>query len=98
MSEDCELTGYLFVEQEKYYNGPTASVSRLAIQKDMSKLGAFVLGNSFLADFESGFEDSSTDLAARISYRVGRLFIYFFWYCGVEQRNTLIWTNDFSFN
>jgi hypothetical protein len=69
------------VEQEKYYNGATASASRIAIQKDMSKLGAFALGNSFLADFESGFEDSSTDLAARISFRVSSivLFLYNLW-------------------
>lgn len=76
------------MEQERYYNGPTASTSRLAIQKDMSKLGAFVLGNSFLNDFESGFEDSSTDLVARISFRVHNIF--FFLYFGVEQHKTLI--------
>lgn len=76
------------MEQERYYNGPTASTSRLAIQKDMSKLGAFVLGNSFLNDFESGFEDSSTDLVARISFRVRNIF--FFLYFGVEQHKTLI--------
>jgi hypothetical protein len=76
------------VEQERYYNGATASASRIAIQKDMSKLGAFALGNSFLADFESGFEDSSTELAARISFRVGSIFCFSMNF-GVEQPTTL---------
>ncbi|KAJ1693049.1 hypothetical protein LUZ63_009747 [Rhynchospora breviuscula] len=70
-SSTYDLLELFFKYQEKYYNGPTASASRTEIQKDMSKLGAFALGNSFLADFENGFQDSSTDAAARISYRYG---------------------------
>ncbi|KAJ4732478.1 Thioredoxin superfamily protein [Rhynchospora pubera] len=55
-SSTYDLLELFFKYQEKYYNGPTASASRIAIQKDMSKLGAFALGNSFLADLKMDFK------------------------------------------
>lgn len=60
----------MFVKQENYYNGPTTNMSRAAITEDMSKLAVRVVGNSLLADFMSGFQDSATDQAARVSFKV----------------------------
>ncbi|OAY77814.1 hypothetical protein ACMD2_03165 [Ananas comosus] len=65
------LLELFFKNQENYYNGPTTNMSRAAITEDMSKLAVRVVGNSLLADFMSGFQDSATDQAARVSFKYG---------------------------
>ncbi|KAJ3692825.1 hypothetical protein LUZ60_011920 [Juncus effusus] len=70
-SSTFDLLELFFKNQDKYSNSATASMSRVAIQKDMSKMAVTILPNSNLADFESGFYDSNTDSAARVSFRYG---------------------------
>nr|CAD1830551.1 unnamed protein product [Ananas comosus var. bracteatus] len=65
------LLELFFKNQENYYNGPTTNMSRAAITEDISKLAVRAVGNSLLADFLSGFQDSATDQAARVSFKYG---------------------------
>ncbi|KAJ4800647.1 Thioredoxin superfamily protein [Rhynchospora pubera] len=64
------LLELFFETQEKYYSAPTYGLSRAIIVADMTKLALTVVGESFSTAFQSGFNDSSTDRAARISFKV----------------------------
>ncbi|KAJ4800645.1 Thioredoxin superfamily protein [Rhynchospora pubera] len=65
------LLELFFKTQEKYYNRPTYWIPRASIVADMTKLALTVVGESFSTAFHSGFNDSSTDQAARISFKYG---------------------------
>jgi hypothetical protein len=58
------------INQEKYYNAPTYEMSKASIVVDMTKLALTTVGESFNTVFQLGFNDSSTDQAARISFKV----------------------------
>ncbi|KAJ3679904.1 hypothetical protein LUZ60_016182 [Juncus effusus] len=60
-----------FKTQEKYYNTPTYKMSRASIVADFTKLAVTVIGENLGSEFQSGFNDSSTDQASRISFKYG---------------------------
>ncbi|KAG9442790.1 hypothetical protein H6P81_018644 [Aristolochia fimbriata] len=60
-----------FKDQEKFYNKPTHNMSRASVVSHIAKFMSKVLGNSSLPDIESGFEDTKTDQAARVSFKYG---------------------------
>lgn len=64
------LLSYDRVAQEKYYNAPTYRLSRASITGDFANLAATVVGENSLPALKSGFNDSQTDNAARISFKV----------------------------
>ncbi|KAJ6852154.1 uncharacterized protein M6B38_256660 [Iris pallida] len=59
------------IKQEKYYNAPTYNMSRSSIIEDLSELAVTVIGKKSLPVFISGFNNSQTDTAARISFKYG---------------------------
>ncbi|OAY70634.1 hypothetical protein ACMD2_13718 [Ananas comosus] len=65
------LLSYDRVAQEKYYNAPTYRLSRASITGDFANLAATVVGENSLPALKSGFNDSQTDNAARISFKYG---------------------------
>lgn len=58
------------IKQEKYYNVPTYNVSRADVVDQMSKLAVVAVGKNMHSAFLAGFNDSRTDSAARISFKV----------------------------
>ncbi|XP_068646764.1 uncharacterized protein [Aristolochia californica] len=60
-----------FKHQEKFYNKPTHNISRASVVSLISKFMTKVLGNSSLPDIESGFLDTKTDHATRVSFKYG---------------------------
>ncbi|XP_072966245.1 uncharacterized protein [Typha angustifolia] len=70
-SSTYPLLELFFKYQEKFYNAPTINMSRSAITEKMTKLAVMAVGNSLLTEFQSGFQDSKTDLAARVSFKYG---------------------------
>ncbi|CAD5187396.1 unnamed protein product [Musa acuminata subsp. malaccensis] len=66
-SSTFPLLELFFKYQERYYNGPTKSMSRSAIIDDMAKLANGAVGN--FSEFLLGFEDWKTDMAARTSFK-----------------------------
>lgn len=69
-SSTYPLLELFFKYQEKYYNEPTENMARTSIIDDMAKLAVPAVGTS-LFEFLSGFKDSKTDTAARISFKYG---------------------------
>ncbi|KAF3322116.1 Thioredoxin [Carex littledalei] len=65
------LLELFFKTQEKYYNAPTYGMSRASVVADMTKLALTAIGESIGTAFQLGFNDSSTDQAARISFKYG---------------------------
>ncbi|ONK64330.1 uncharacterized protein A4U43_C07F24560 [Asparagus officinalis] len=55
----------------RYSNAQTHNQSRASTIDDMANFAVMTVGNSFLPAFKSGFEDQSTDAAARISFKYG---------------------------
>ncbi|XP_020272303.1 uncharacterized protein LOC109847487 [Asparagus officinalis] len=60
-----------FKNQVRYSNAQTHNQSRASTIDDMANFAVMTVGNSFLPAFKSGFEDQSTDAAARISFKYG---------------------------
>ncbi|KAG8057610.1 hypothetical protein GUJ93_ZPchr0002g23062 [Zizania palustris] len=69
-SSTYPLLEMFFKNQGKFYNAATSSLSSTVISSEMSKLAAKVVGNS-VSEFQSGFSDIRTDLAARVSFKYG---------------------------
>jgi hypothetical protein len=57
------------LKQAKFSNSATSSLSSTAVAVEMSKMAAHAAGNS-VSEFQSGFSDRRTDLAARVSFKV----------------------------
>lgn len=70
-SSTYPLLELFFKHQEKYYNAPTYHIPRASIIHSVSKLAVQVIGKNSLAAFQSGFNDSQTDAATRISFKYG---------------------------
>nr|CAD1843787.1 unnamed protein product [Ananas comosus var. bracteatus] len=70
-SSTFPLLELFFKYQEKYYNAPTYRLSRASITGDFANLAATVVGENSLPALKSGFNDSQTDNAARISFKYG---------------------------
>lgn len=60
----------IFIEQKKWSNSATQYMSKQSIINDITKHVSLVIGNSSISAFQSGFADSHTDKAARVSFRV----------------------------
>ncbi|KAK8957886.1 hypothetical protein KSP39_PZI000921 [Platanthera zijinensis] len=56
---------------ESYYNAPTYKNSRAHITAKFSKIAEEAVGKGSYANILSGFSDSKTDMAARISFKYG---------------------------
>lgn len=56
-------------KQEKFYNSATSSLSSTSVAVEMSKMASQTVGNS-VSEFLSGFSDTKTDSAARVSFKV----------------------------
>ncbi|KAL6655140.1 hypothetical protein ACP70R_005966 [Stipagrostis hirtigluma subsp. patula] len=69
-SSTYPLLELFFKNQEKFYNAATSSLSSTAVTVEMSKMAVQAVGNS-VSDFQSGFSDVRTDLAARVSFKYG---------------------------
>uniref|UniRef100_A0A1D1Y109 Serine protease inhibitor 3/4 n=1 Tax=Anthurium amnicola TaxID=1678845 RepID=A0A1D1Y109_9ARAE len=65
------LMELFFKYQEKYYNKPTRGMSRESVMGHIIDLAVEAVGNSSIAAFEKGFEDSKTDRATRTSFNYG---------------------------
>ncbi|XP_044950565.1 uncharacterized protein LOC123400205 [Hordeum vulgare subsp. vulgare] len=59
-----------FKNQGKFSNRATSSMSSTAVTGEISKMAAQAVGNS-VSDFQSGFSDTRTDMAARVSFKYG---------------------------
>ncbi|XP_072988338.1 uncharacterized protein [Typha latifolia] len=70
-SSTYPLLEIFFKYQEKYYNAPTYKMTRASVIGDMAKMAVMALGENSLSAFRSGFNDSQTDFAARISFKYG---------------------------
>ncbi|WOL16796.1 hypothetical protein Cni_G25584 [Canna indica] len=70
-SSTYPLLELFFKFQEKYYNKPTYDLSRASIVKDMARMAIPAIGKNSLPSFLSGFNDSATDSATRISFKYG---------------------------
>ncbi|CAL5028509.1 unnamed protein product [Urochloa decumbens] len=58
--------------QEGYYNQPTYAKSRATVVDEITKnLVASIIGETNLAKYKAGFNDSQSDQAARISFKNG---------------------------
>ncbi|MQL83689.1 hypothetical protein Taro_016173, partial [Colocasia esculenta] len=62
------LLELFFKYQDRYYNRPTRELSRASIVGKIAKLAAKAIGHNSSA-IESGFEDLSTGMATRISFK-----------------------------
>ncbi|WOL18894.1 hypothetical protein Cni_G27691 [Canna indica] len=69
-SSTFPLLELFFKYQDKFSNGATKSMPRTAIIENMAELGVVAAGNS-MSEFLSGFSDTTTDLAARTSFKYG---------------------------
>lgn len=57
--------------QEGYYNQPTYEKSRATVVNEITKnLVAPIIGETNLAAYRAGFNDSQSDMATRISFKV----------------------------
>lgn len=65
------LLELFFKIQDKYYNKPTYNLPRSSIVHDFSKLAAKVVGKNSLTAIISGFNDTNTDSATRVSFKYG---------------------------
>lgn len=65
------------INQEKYYNAPTYEMPRASVVADMTKLALTTVGESFKTTFQLGFNDSRSDQAARISFKVRDICMVF---------------------
>ncbi|XP_066399856.1 uncharacterized protein [Miscanthus floridulus] len=69
-SSTYPLLELFFKNQEKFYNSATSSLSSPSVAVEMSKMAAQTVGNS-VSEFLSGFSDTKTDSAARVSFKYG---------------------------
>ncbi|PKA60403.1 hypothetical protein AXF42_Ash008463 [Apostasia shenzhenica] len=65
------LLELFFKNQEAYYNYPTYNRTRVYITDEFSKLAEEAVGKGSYSAIKSGFNDSQTDTAARISFKYG---------------------------
>ncbi|XP_039124344.1 uncharacterized protein LOC120260836 [Dioscorea cayenensis subsp. rotundata] len=71
ISTTFPLLEFFFDHQKKWSNSATQYMSKQSIINDITKHVSLVIGNSSISAFQSGFADSHTDKAARVSFRYG---------------------------
>ncbi|EOA38448.1 hypothetical protein CARUB_v10010092mg, partial [Capsella rubella] len=59
----------IFKHQALFYNSQTQLMSRPAVVDKLIELGTVTLGNSYHSPLKSGFSNSKSDLATRISFK-----------------------------
>ncbi|XP_051189250.1 uncharacterized protein [Lolium perenne] len=69
-SSTYPLLELFFKNQGKFSNSATSSVSSTAVTGAISMMAAEAVGNS-VSEFQSGFSDSRSDSAARVSFKYG---------------------------
>ncbi|KAM0832552.1 hypothetical protein ACQ4PT_064823 [Festuca glaucescens] len=69
-SSTYPLLELFFKNQGKFSNSATSSVSSTAVTGAISMMAAQAVGNS-VSEFQSGFSDSRSDSAARVSFKYG---------------------------
>eukprot|EP01018_Ginkgo_biloba_P013452 Gb_11829 [translate_table: standard] len=70
-SSTYPLLDLFFKHQEKFYNKATLHSTPASVIKKIVHLVSTKLGNSSLNALELGFQDPSTDMATRISFKYG---------------------------
>eukprot|EP00252_Welwitschia_mirabilis_P006366 TRINITY_DN1721_c0_g1_i2.p1 TRINITY_DN1721_c0_g1~~TRINITY_DN1721_c0_g1_i2.p1 ORF type:complete len:221 (-),score=7.39 TRINITY_DN1721_c0_g1_i2:230-892(-) len=65
------LLDHFFKHQQRFYNSFTLDVAPAQITQQVIDFAVEKLGNSTRVQFESGFRDSDTDTATRISFKYG---------------------------
>ena len=65
----CFVACHLF-GQERFYNAQTFNWSRASVVDLVAKFAAKATGLSYKSAIQAGFEDSTTDQATRISFKV----------------------------
>ncbi|XP_042495730.1 uncharacterized protein LOC122074825 [Macadamia integrifolia] len=65
------LLEQFFKHQEKFYNQQTHKMSKASVVDHIVRFVTKAVGNDSLSSVESGFNDRSTDLATRISFKYG---------------------------
>ena len=64
-----------FIEQEEeFYNKQTFNVSKASVVNQVAKLASRAVGTLYYPAIKSGFEDRTTDLTTRISFKVNSDF------------------------
>ncbi|WJX46974.1 hypothetical protein P8452_33714 [Trifolium repens] len=58
-----------FKYQAAFYGAPTRNLSRASIVDEIVKFSSAVVGNSYHTSIKNGFNDSSTDLLTRVSFK-----------------------------
>ncbi|VAI20599.1 unnamed protein product [Triticum turgidum subsp. durum] len=69
-SSTYPLLELFFKNQGKFSNRATSSISSTAVTGEISKMAAQAVGNS-VSEFQSGFSDMRSDMAARVSFKYG---------------------------
>ncbi|KAB1203620.1 hypothetical protein CJ030_MR8G000663 [Morella rubra] len=62
------LLEHFFKYQEKFYNAQTRNLSRACIVDEIARFATEVVGSSYYSTFNSGFNDTKTDLKTRVSF------------------------------
>ncbi|CAK9178391.1 unnamed protein product [Ilex paraguariensis] len=70
-SATYDLLELFFKKQEELYNKQTFNMSRESIVKQVTKLAARAVGNSYYSAIEAAFNDRETDLLTRVSFKYG---------------------------
>jgi len=58
-------------QEEEFYNKQTFNMSKASIVEHVAKFSSRAVGTSFYSAIKSGFEDRTTDLTTRISFKYG---------------------------
>ncbi|PNY15458.1 thioredoxin superfamily protein, partial [Trifolium pratense] len=58
-----------FKYQSEFYGAPTRNLSRASIVDEIVKFSSAVVGNSYHTSIKKGFNDTSTDLLTRVSFK-----------------------------
>ncbi|KAK4429424.1 hypothetical protein Salat_1242800 [Sesamum alatum] len=72
-SATYDLLEAFFEHQESFYGTATFNSSRAAVLDQIAKFVTKSLGNTYHAAIKSGFTDSKTDRATRVSFKLGCL-------------------------
>ncbi|KAI3797013.1 hypothetical protein L1987_39702 [Smallanthus sonchifolius] len=70
-SSTYHLLNAFFKHQERFYNAQTSKMSREAILDQVIDFASTTLGNSMQSAIKSGFNDSTTGIKTRVSFKYG---------------------------
>ncbi|KAI3797320.1 hypothetical protein L1987_32576 [Smallanthus sonchifolius] len=70
-SATYHLLNAFFKHQERFYNAQTSKMSREAVLDKVIDFASTTIGNSMQSAIKSGFNDSTTDIKTRVSFKYG---------------------------